>query len=203
VIYQVRPFDLSGVQGLSKKAIDLHLGLYKTYVEQLNKLLEQSPSRAPAAAAAPLALDGYNRRFAFEYNGVALHELFFEQLAGKHRQPQSVSGFAGALRADYGDFAGWKASVEALAKTRGVGWVLTLRERGQQRLHNCWVDLHHLSLPANCDVVFALDLWEHAFMLDFTPAQRADYVKVILDNVDWPVVEQRCTPAAALEPAHA
>jgi Fe-Mn family superoxide dismutase len=203
VIYQVRPFDLSGVQGLSKKAIDLHLGLYKSYVEQLNKLLEQSPSRAPAAAAAPLALDGYNRRFAFEYNGAALHELFFEQLAGKHRQPQSDSGFAGALRADYGDFAAWKASVEALAKTRGVGWVLTLRERGQQRLHNCWVDLHHLSLPANCDVVFALDLWEHAFMLDFTPAQRADYVKVILDNVDWPVVEQRCTPAAALEPAHA
>jgi Fe-Mn family superoxide dismutase len=201
--YQVRPFDLSGVQGLSKKAIDLHLGLYKTYVEQLNKLLEQSPSRAPAAAAAPLALDGYNRRFAFEYNGVALHELFFEQLAGKRRQPQADGGFGGALRADYGDFAGWKASIDALAKTRGVGWVLTLRERGQPRLHNCWVDLHHLSLPANCDVVFALDLWEHAFMLDFTPAQRADYVKIILDNVDWPVVEQRCAPAAAREPAHA
>ena len=85
--YQVRPFDLSGVQGLSKKAIDLHLGLYKTYVEQLNKLLEQSPKGS--AASAPLALDGYNRRFAFEYNGVALHELFFAQLAGKRRQPLS------------------------------------------------------------------------------------------------------------------
>jgi Fe-Mn family superoxide dismutase len=106
VTYQVRPFDLSGVQGLSKKAIDLHLGLYKTYVEQLNKLLEQSPTRA-AAAAAPLALDGYNRRFAFEYNGVALHELFFEQLAGKRRQPQSDGEFGDALQQDFGDFAGW------------------------------------------------------------------------------------------------
>jgi Fe-Mn family superoxide dismutase len=203
VTYQIRPFDLSAVQGLSKKAIDLHLGLYKTYVEQLNKLLEQSPSHAPAAAAAPLALDGYNRRFAFEYNGVALHEIFFEQLAGKHRQPQADSAFAGALQTDYGDFAGWKASIEALGNTRGVGWVLSLRERGQQRLHNCWVDLHHLNLPANCDVVFALDLWEHAFMLDFTPAQRADYVKIILDNVDWPVVERRCALTVAREPAHA
>ena len=199
--YQVRPFDLSGVQGLSKKAIDLHLGLYKTYVEQLNTLLEHSPERA--ADAEPLALDGYNRRFAFEYNGVALHELFFEQLAGKRRQPQSDSGFIEALHQDFGDFGGWKASVEALAKTRGVGWVLALRERGRKRLHNCWIDLHHLSMPANCDVVFALDLWEHAFMIDFTAAQRADYVKIILDNVDWQVVERRCAPVAALEPAHA
>jgi superoxide dismutase, Fe-Mn family len=199
--YQVRPFDLSGVQGLSKKAIDLHLGLYKTYVEQLNKLLEQSPERS--AGASPLALDGYNRRFAFEYNGVALHELFFEQLAGKHRQPRSDGEFLEALHESYGDFAGWKSSIEALAKTRGVGWVLTLRERGAERLHNCWIDLHQLSLPANCEIVFALDLWEHAYMIDFTAAQRADYVKIILENVDWPVLDQRFAPAAVHEPAHA
>lgn len=199
--YEVRTFDLSGVQGLSKKAIDLHLGLYKTYVEQLNKLLEQSPQQA--AGNAPLELDGYNRRFAFEFNGVALHELFFEQLVGKHRQPRSDGALVEALHEDYGDFTGWRASVEALAKTRGVGWVLTLRERGEERLHNCWVDLHHLHMPANCDVVFALDLWEHAFMLDFTPAQRTDYVKIILDNVDWAVVERRCAPLTARQAAHA
>jgi Fe-Mn family superoxide dismutase len=201
VTYQVLPFDLSGVQGLSKKAIDLHLGLYKTYVEQLNKLLEQPPERA--ANPAPLALDGFNRRFAYEFNGVALHELFFEQLVGKHRQPHSDSDFVEALQEDHGDFSGWRTSIEALAKTRGVGWVLTLRERDQDRLHNCWIDLHHLHMPANCDVVFALDLWEHAFMIDFTPAQRGDYVKIILDNVDWPVVEQRCAPLTARQSAHA
>jgi len=204
--YQVRTFDLSGVQGLSKKAIDLHLGLYKTYVETLNKLLEQSPQRpgaATTAAPSPLALDGYNRRFAFEYNGVALHQLFFEQLAGKRRQPDPDGELVESLHQEHGDFAGWKASIEALAKARGVGWVLTLREHGKERLHNCWIDLHQLSVPVNCEVVFALDLWEHAYMIDFTPAQRADYVKIVLDNVDWPVVEQRFATAAAHEPAHA
>ncbi len=209
--YQVRTFDLSGVQGLSKKAIDLHLGLYKTYVETLNKLLELSPLKPGAAAAAaapgaaatasPLALDGYNRRFAFEYNGVALHELFFEQLAGKRRQSDPDGELLESLQQEHGGFAAWKASIAALAKTRGVGWVLTLREHGTESLHNCWIDLHQLSVPVNCDVVFALDLWEHAYMIDFTPAQRADYVKIILDNVDWPVVEQRCAPVH--EPAHA
>jgi superoxide dismutase, Fe-Mn family len=201
VTYQVRAFDLSGVQGLSKKAIDLHLGLYKTYVEQLNKLLDQSPDHS--ASAAPLALDGYNRRFAFELNGVALHELFFEQLGGKPRQPKPDSAFADAIHDDYVDFNGWKASIEALAKTRGVGWVLTLRDRGHDRMYNCWIDLHHLHMPANCDVIFALDLWEHAYMIDFTPAQRADYVKIIFENVDWAMVEQRCKALQVPQAAHA
>jgi superoxide dismutase, Fe-Mn family len=201
VTYQVRAFDLSGVQGLSKKAIDLHLGLYKTYVEQLNKLLEQAPQAQTAVAQ--LVLDGYNRRFAFEFNGVALHELFFEQLAGKPRQSKSDSDFADAIHDDYVDFNGWKASIEALAKTRGVGWVLTLRDRSHERLYNCWIDLHHLHMPANCDVIFVLDLWEHAYMVDFTPAQRADYVKIIFENVDWAVVEQRCKALKTPQAAHA
>lgn len=196
--YQVRNFDLSGVEGLSKKAIDLHLSLYKGYVENLNKLLEQVPQgKAPPG----LALDGYARRFAFEYNGVMLHELFFEALAGKKRQPEDDGTFSRSLNQGYGGFDAWKGAVENLAKTRGVGWVLTVRERGSQRLHNCWIDLHHYSVPANSDVVFVLDCWEHAFMLDFTPAQRADYAKIILQNTDWSVVESRLSGQESL--AHA
>jgi superoxide dismutase, Fe-Mn family len=184
--YEVRPFDLSGVQGLSKKAIDLHLGLYKGYVDNLNKLLDQAPK-----GGSPLVQDGYNRRFAFEYNGVKLHELFFEELASKQRQPLADSDFAHALKTGFGDFNGWRSNIEALATTRGVGWVMTLRERGTSRLHNFWVDLHHVHMPADSQIVFVLDVWEHAFLIDFTPAQKADYVKTVLDNVDWAVVEKR------------
>jgi len=111
-------FDLSGVQGLSKKAIDLHLGLYKAYVEQLNKLLEQSPQRS--AGAAQLALDGYNRRFAFELQrrGAARTVL---RAAGRQAPPAAFrQRLREALHQDFGDFSGWKASVETLAKTRGV-----------------------------------------------------------------------------------
>jgi Fe-Mn family superoxide dismutase len=197
--HQLRNFDLSRVQGLSKKAIDLHLSLYKGYVENFNKLIEQMPQSA--AAASPLEVDGYARRFAFEYNGVVLHELFFESLAGQRRPLSEDGAFAQALGADFGDFEGWKKSVGTLAKTRGVGWVLTVRNRSSQRLHNCWIDLHQLSVPANSDVLFTLDLWEHAFMLDFTPAQRADYTKTILDNIDWSVIEARCPPIKSV--AHA
>jgi Fe-Mn family superoxide dismutase len=186
VTYEVRQFDLSGVQGLSKKAIDLHLGLYKGYVDNLNKLLEQY-----AAGGSPLVNDGYNRRFAFEFNGVKLHELFFEQLAGKRGQVQADGAFGKAAQQSFTDFAGWRSKVESLATTRGVGWVLTLRERGTSKLYNFWCDLHHLHMPADSQIVFVLDVWEHAFLIDFTPAQKADYVKTVLDNVDWTVVEKR------------
>jgi len=196
--YQVRPFDLAGVQGLSKRAIDLHLGLYKGYVDNLNKLLEQAPK-----GGSPLAQDGYNRRFAFEYNGVKLHEIFFEQLVGKARQPLADSDWNEALKEHFGDFNGWKSGIEALATTRGVGWVLTLRERDTSRLYNFWVDLHHVNMPADSQIVFALDVWEHAFLIDFTPAQKADYVKTILENVDWAVVEKRFASTHTHEAAHA
>jgi Fe-Mn family superoxide dismutase len=197
--HELRPFDLSGVQGLSKKAIDLHLGLYKGYVDNLNKLIEQTAK----GSGSPLAMDGYNRRFAFEYNGVTLHELFFEQLAGRHRQPLADSDWAEAVKEQFGDFNGWKSKIEGLAATRGVGWVMTSRERGSSRLHNFWVDLHHLHMPAESRLVFVLDVWEHAFMIDFTPAQKGEYVKTVLENVDWAVVEQRYAAFEAREAAHA
>lgn len=184
--YEVRQFDLSGVQGLSKKAIDTHLGLYKGYVDNLNKLLEQAP-----AGGSPLVQDGYNRRFAFEFNGVKLHELFFEQLAGKRTPAQADTDFGKAVKQSFNDFMGWRSKIEALATTRGVGWVMTLRERGTTRLHNFWCDLHHVHMPADSQIVFVLDVWEHAFLLDFAPAQKGDYVKTVLDNVDWAVVEKR------------
>ena len=167
VSYALRSFDLSGVQGLSKKALDLHLGLYKGYIENLNKLLEQPKG------GSPLALDGYNRRFAFEYNGVKLHELFFEQLAGRRRAPSTSGEWSAALKSDFGDFNGWKTRIGELAETRGVGWVMTLRERGGSKLHNVWVDLHHLHMPADSQIVFVLDVWEHAFMIRLTPVQTA------------------------------
>jgi Fe-Mn family superoxide dismutase len=80
---------------------------------------------------------------------------------------------------------------------------MTLSEPASGRLHNFWVDLHHLHMPADAQIVFVLDVWEHAYMIDFTPAQKAEYVKIILDNVDWAVVEKRYAMHEALESAHA
>ena len=67
-----------------------------------------------------------------------------------------------------------------------------VRERTTNRLYNAWIDLHHLNVPANTDIVLALDLWEHAYMLDFAPAQRSTYFDTLWDSIDWSKVESRC-----------
>ena len=78
-----------------------------------------------------------------------------------------------------------------LATTRGIGWVVAAWDRSAGQLVNLWVDLHHLLLPAGHDVVFVLDLWEHAYWNDFGPKGRGAYSKFVLANTDWQVVESR------------
>ena len=193
--YEVRKFDLTGVKGLSPRAIELHLGLYEGYVTNLNKLLAEQREAFPAAgeAATPLDLASHARRFAFEYNGVVLHELFFEALGPTGAgSPDKGGALAKAAERTFGGVKQWMQHASALARLRGVGWVVTVRERTTNRLYNTWVDLHHLSIPANTDIVLALDLWEHAYLLDFAPEQRETYFETVWSSIRWDKVESRC-----------
>ena len=128
--FEIRSFNLRDVKGLSQAALNLHLDLYHGYVEQVNTLLEvlqpqESPSRTPA-----LTREAAVRRFPFEYNGMVLHELFFEQLSGSKGRPPHEQGPLGqAVGHAFGGFDGWRKDFEKLAATRGVGWVMTVREQ--------------------------------------------------------------------------
>jgi len=186
MMHKVRRFDLRSVDGLSSEAIELHLGLYKGYVEEVNRL----EARRPDANA-------YVRQFAFEWNGMILHELFFEQLAGPRARAKEQGAFAHLVKRSFAAPAAWRKDVAELAATRGVGWVATALDPRSARLHNIWIDLHQLALPAGVDLVFVLDMWEHAWLPDFPPKQKAKYVAAVLDNVDWTVLNARCMAATA------
>ena len=184
--YEVRDFDLKRLEGLSPKAIETHLGLYHGYVDKLNELAGKSAARTAEEASARV------RQFAFEHNGVVLHELFFEQLAG----PQAAQLRPGGVVSEAADisFGGtdqWSRDIALLAETRGVGWVVSVRDPARNRLYNTWVDLHHLAVPAGTQVLFVLDFWEHAFLYDFAPKQRGDYFQLVWKQIDWNVVESR------------
>jgi Fe-Mn family superoxide dismutase len=201
--YEAREFDLTSVTGLSPRAIELHLELYQGYVKAFNTLLsEQSAAFPPAGeAAAPLDLASHARRFAFEYNGIVLHELFFEALgAPGATAPDKQGMLAGAAERSFGGLDQWMQHAAGLAELRGIGWIVAVRERQSNRLYNCWVDLHHLMVPANTDVVLALDLWEHAYLLDFAPSQRSNYFEMLWNSIDWNKVEERCRAPDRAEP---
>lgn len=193
VMYEVREFDLAGVEGLSRRAIELHLDLYRGYVEQVNKLVTDTRAQASQGAPDHLNHDARARRLAFEFNGMVLHEVFFEALRGPERTYDKTGVFAEAVDESFGGFDKWRKDFLQMAAVRGVGWVLAMRDRQTNRLFNAWIDEHHLGVPTGTEPVLALDLWEHAYLLDYTPAKRGDYAQTMLDNVDWSVVESRCT----------
>jgi Fe-Mn family superoxide dismutase len=192
--YEAREFDLSAVTGLSQRALDLHLELYRGYVKAFNTLLTEQEAGFPTEgdSAARLDLASHVRRFAFEYNGIVLHELFFEALGTPGGSSPDKSGpIADAAARSFGGLDQWLQHAAALAKLRGIGWVVSVLEPRTRRLYNCWVDLHHLAVPANTQVVLALDLWEHAYLLDFAPSQREKYFETLWTSIDWAKVEQR------------
>jgi superoxide dismutase, Fe-Mn family len=189
--FQFRNFE----GGLSAATLETHLELYRGYLAQTNELVGAlaDPTLRREAGAVTRPREAVSRRMSFELNGVRLHECYFEQLAGQSgsRAPDSSSVAAEAMDVAFGGFEGWRADVETLATTRGIGWVAAAWDSSAGQLVNLWVDLHHLLLPAGHDIVFVLDLWEHAYWNDFGPKGRGAYSKFVLANTDWQVVEAR------------
>lgn len=181
--------------GLSSRALGTHLELYRGYLAQANALLgavlDPEPRRNAAAVMRPR--ESIARRTSFELNGVKLHEWYFEQLAGRGgvAAPASASVAMEAMDVAFGGFDAWRDDIESLATVRGIGWVVAAHDPTGGQLVNLWADLHHLLVPAGLEVVFVLDLWEHAYWDDFGPKGRAQYARFVLDNTDWQVVEAR------------
>lgn len=191
--YVAKPFEVEAFGKLSAAAIDAHLGLYQGYVVQTNAVLESKAQldkmggelmENPVRPAESLA-----RRLAFELNGITLHELFFEQyLKGLHSE---TGAFERVAAQNFGRVEQWRSSVSALAKTRGPGWVIAAFDEGRGYLHNFWLDMHHLYVPAGLRVIFVLDLWEHAYMTDYGAKGRGEYVDAALHATCMGCLDQR------------
>lgn len=192
--YQAREYSLYELEGFSSRTIAVHLDLYRGHVESVNRLLaakaagphtgKRNGEPSPASPA---------NDFSYEYNGMVLHELFFEGLTtalGTYPPPDGA--FARAAERSFGTLEAWKKDLRELAATPRPGWALCALDRSTRRLFNVWVDQHELGLPAHTDPVLAIDLWEHAWIGDFEPAQRADYLELMLTQTDWQVIEKRC-----------
>ena len=185
--HAVRQFDLARVRRSWGRAIKLHLGLYEGYVKELNALTAKG-ARAAGSAAQP---DTWARRFAFEYNGVVLHESFFEALSGEAATLSRDGDLATALKRSFGGHAAWLADVRELAKIRGVGWIATIASPATGRLQNVWIDQHQLGVPAGAEILLVLDLWEHAWILDYAPSERGRFVTDLVRQLNWSIIEAR------------
>ncbi len=189
-MYQEQSFPLTNVTGLSQKQLEVHLKLYAGYVKNTNAILAKVVEYKKDSETHAIALAELMRRFGFEFNGMRLHELYFEALGGKGEIPASGS-LVSAITARWDSVDAWKAEFQAMGAMRGIGWVLLVHDPKANTLHNIWVSDHEVGHLASLRIIFAMDMWEHAFMVDYLPAQKADYVQVLFKNIAWDILEKR------------
>jgi Fe-Mn family superoxide dismutase len=188
--YTATSFTLPELPGLSSRQIEAHLKLYAGYVKNVNAIEEKIAEYKSNSETHALALSELMRRYGFEWNGMRLHELYFSALGGDG----SIHGpLADALSLQYESIDNWKAEMKAIAVMRGIGWVLLVHDYTTKTLRNIWVSDHEVGHLAGCDVLVALDVWEHAYLLDYLPSERATYVDAVFTNMNWSIVETRFT----------
>jgi len=137
-----------------------------------------------------------SRRLGFEYNGMRLHEYYFGNLTKRAGGAPDPS-LRDALAASFGDFETWKKNFAAVGAMRGVGWAIAYEDPWTGNISNHWITLHEVGNVAGFNPILVMDVWEHAFMLDYKPAERAKYIEAFLGNVDWQIVKKRLKPALA------
>ncbi len=188
-MYTEKTFSLASVQGLSQKQLEVHLKLYAGYVKNTNLLLEllERAKKDPAPQAPVIA--ELTRRFGFEFNGMRLHELYFAQLSGTGTLTESP--LLSAIIKKWGSYEAWKSEVSTTALMRGIGWVLLVQDPENNELFLTWVSDHEYGHLGGLPIIMALDVWEHAFMVDYLPAQRADYVSAFFGNLSFETLSAR------------
>jgi len=189
--YKVKIFDLQGLRGLSDLQIETHLELYVGYVKNTNALNEQLTDLVHQGRASTPAYSELTRRLGFEYNGMRLHELYFANLTSQVRERGADAPLYAELAGHFRSFEGWRSDFISVASMRGVGWAILYQDPETGRLSNHWISLHEHGHPAGFRPLLVMDVWEHAFLVDYKPTERARYIEAFFANVNWPVVEGR------------
>lgn len=186
--YQEKTFALGGLGGFSEKQISEHLTLYAGYVKNVNKLVADVV-RLSVDEANTLAVSELRRRLGFEFNGMRLHELYFEALG---RGGELGEGnLKKELSAQFGSFENWMSDFKKTGMMRGIGWVLLVRDPQTGNLMNVWISDHEVGNLLGLPALLAMDVWEHAYAIDFLPTGRKEYIEAFFKNLNWEVVESR------------
>lgn len=193
--YQVKEFNLSGLNGISDQTMDLHFNLYAGYVKETNGLMEKISEFFKNGKVDQEDMPAYSelkRRLGFEHSGMVLHEYYFGNLKkGVSGAPDPKSAFVKAVESSFGSYEIWKADFIGVGKKRGVGWAICYQDPMQERLSNHWITLHQIGNVAGFNPLLVMDVWEHAFLLDYKPAERLKYIESFFSNIDWQAVERR------------
>ena len=182
---------LIGLAGFSDQLLKNHFTLYQGYVTNTNKLIDILEAMEKEGKYATPEFAELNRRLGWEFNGMRLHELYFGNMTKTPTQLQPNSDLAQKLKVNwFNSLENWEKDFRAMAAMRGIGWVALVHDKVSDRLFNIWIDEHNTGHFAGATPLLVMDVFEHAFMLDYG-LKRADYIEAFVKAIDWSVVEKR------------
>ena len=189
--YEPKNYDhLLGLPGFSDQLLKNHFALYQGYVKNVNALRdelrvlgEQGKESAPSYAE-------LKRRFGWEFNGMRLHELYFGNMSQAAVPLPADSPLKENLQRVWGTYENWEKDFRAVGAMRGIGWAILYRDTEHNELFNVWINEHDTGHLAGATPLLVLDVFEHAYMLDYG-LKRADYIEAFFKVIDWNAVGGR------------
>jgi len=186
-MYQIKNYEsLLGVEGLSDNLLKNHFTLYEGYVANSNKLVE----KLEQAEAGTPEYGEMKRRFGWEFNGMRLHEYYFGNMSKEGTAIDENSKIYQKIVKQFGSFDKWVEDFKATGTMRGIGWVVLSYDEEADKIFNTWINEHDLGLLAGSKILLVMDVFEHAFMLDYG-LKKADYINTFFNIIDWSIVESR------------
>ena len=173
------------LDGISRQTIEAHYKLYQGYVAKRNEILAKLAEIDLSAANQVYSdIRALKVDLTFAIGGVKNHEIYFEHLGGDGGDPDGPIGTL--VRRDFGSIDAWRTDLKATGMA-GRGWAWTAYDWDERRLFNYIGDAQNTFAIWNASPLVALDVYEHAYFLDFQ-TDRGAYIDAFFDNLDWTVV---------------
>jgi len=180
---------LIGMEGFSETLLKNHFTLYQGYVTNTNKLMDTLGQMLKEGKTATPEFAELKRRFGWEFNGMRLHEYYFENLGGKGAIDKGGKLFK-KIAESFGNYEEWEKDFRGVGTMWGIGWAILYQDSVSGALCNCWINEHDVGHLAGCNPILILDVFEHAFMIDYG-LKRPDYIASFFKNVEWKAAEAR------------
>jgi len=196
--YGAKDFNrLLGMEGFSDKLLKTHFKLYEGYVAHINKMIEALKTMDRETQA----YDELKRRFAWEFNGMRLHEAYFGNMRKEAEELESQSELAKQILQDFGSLEDWKKDFAAVSAMRGVGWAILAWDPEGGKLFNIWINEHDTGHLLYCVPLLVNDVFEHAYMADYG-TERKEYLEAFMKVIDWKEVQTRFDAVLSLSRAN-
>lgn len=197
MVYEPLNFErLLGTKGFSGQLLKNHFTLYQGYVINTNKIADLLATFLKEGKTGTPEYAELKRRWGWEFNGMRLHEYYFGNMTKSGVELDKKSKLFKKIVEDFGTYENWEKDFKAVGTMRGIGWVILYYDPVAGRLFNFWINEHDVGHLSGANPILIMDVFEHAYMIDYG-LKRADYIEAFFKAIDWTVVVNRFSEAAA------